>query len=46
MDNFTDDRDAFRSLQMTSGYTSMTTHSAAETPRDMPGQHRDASGCL
>ena len=29
---------------MTSGYTSVTTRSEAETPQDTPGQHRDASG--
>ena len=36
----------FRCLQMTPGYTSITTRSVAETLQDMPGQHRDASGRL
>ena len=31
---------------MTSGYSSKTTRSAAETPQDTQGQHRDASGRL
>ena len=50
-DNSTDDtdarrnvRDTFCCLRMTSGYTSVTTRSVAETPQDTPGQHRDASG--
>ena len=41
-----DVRDAFHCLWMTSGYTSVTTRSTAETPQDTPGQHRDASGRL
>ena len=34
----------FHCLQMTSGYTAVTTRNAAKTPQDTPGQHRDASG--
>ena len=29
---------------MIHGYTSVTTYSATETPQDMQGQHKDASG--
>ena len=38
--------DTFHCLWMTSGYTSVTICSAAETPQDKPGQHKDSSGCL
>ena len=49
-DNSMDDTDArrtlgtFRALRMTSGYTSVTTCSAVETPQNAPGQYIDASG--
>ena len=45
-DNKNATRDALRCLQLTSGYSSVTSRNAAERPQDMPGQHRDASGCL
>ena len=34
----------FLCLWMTRGYTSVTTHSAAETLQDMPGHNKDAPG--
>ena len=45
-DNSLDNRDALHCLLKTSGYSSVTTLSAAERPPDKPGQHRDASGHL
>ena len=41
-----DVRNAFRSLRMTPGHTSVTTRSVAEAPQDTTGQHRDVSGHL